>query len=76
MSDTKPTPKQVMSMLSLVWQLLVIAPIWFMLQYMILDALGDAISWKAWALFFVYIPVTGLGVLLFTATRIILDGKE
>jgi anaerobic C4-dicarboxylate transporter len=76
MSNTKPTPEQAMSILSLGWQLLVITPIWFAMQYMILDALGDAVSWKTWALFFVYVPATVLGIILFSVTRIILDGKE
>ena len=76
MSNKKPNPEQALSMISLAWQLFVLAPIWLVLQYMILDALGDTVSGKVWGLYWVYAPACVVGVIVHGVTRTVLAGKK
>jgi hypothetical protein len=68
--------KQKISLISLCWTLFVTAPLWFAIQYAILDGLGDAVSSKVWAMFLAYFPACMFGIVLTGVAKVILDGDD
>jgi hypothetical protein len=57
------------------WSLFVTAPMWLVLLFSILRALGDSLPVWAWVLYWVYVPATVLGIILTGIAKSLLESK-
>lgn len=55
------------------WQLFVSGPLWWAMQFMMLQALGDKAGVSLWTLFFCYVPTACVGQLLVGLYRLFLN---
>lgn len=63
MSKNEMNGEQLTGCLLSIWSLFVTGPIWLVLMFVILKALGDAIPTWGWVLYWIYVPATVLGIL-------------
>lgn len=58
-----------------VWSLLVTGPIWLVLFFVVLNALGDAIPTWAWVLYWIYVPAVVFGIISSAVGKQLLASK-
>lgn len=58
-----------------IWSLLITGPIWLVLLFVILNALGDAIPTWGWVLYWVYVPAVVAGIATSAIGKQLLVGK-
>jgi len=69
-----PSGEQAMGCFAAIWSICVITPMWLMLMFSMLNALGDKATTWMWVLYWVYSPACVLGV-IFVATARFARGK-
>lgn len=62
--------------LGLLWNVFVVSPIWFVLFFVTLNALGDNIPVWGWLLYWIYVPSNILGVVLYTIARLVFEDHK
>lgn len=73
MSQKKLSDKEASGCFLTAWTLFVTTPMWLMLLFAILSALGESTPTYAWALYWCYAPANVLGVVLLGVTRVMAD---
>lgn len=63
MAKDELSGEQMTGCLLSIWSLFVTGPIWLVLMFVVLNALGDAIPTWGWVLYWIYVPATILGIL-------------
>ena len=63
MSKDELSGEQLIGCLLSIWGLFVTGPIWLILVFVMLNALGDAIPTWGWVLYWVYVPASVLSIL-------------
>lgn len=75
MAESKMNCDQLVGCVLSVWSLFVTAPIWLILMFVILNALGDAIPTWGWILYWIYVPANILGILTGMVGRYLIETK-
>ena len=75
MAEQTDQGEQVLGCILALWSLLITGPIWLILLFAILQALGDSVPVWAWVLYWVYVPACVLGIASSHVAKTLLRGE-
>jgi len=75
MSGKELSGTETVGCLMSIWQLLITGPIWLILLFQVLTALGDAIPSWSWVLYWIYVPACVLGVISGAFGKLLMERK-